>query len=130
MKTSAATWITIDLLLIGSLIFVSLINALSSLRQDGADVVIRILVHAGAKRDAIVKEHDQSLRVDIKAPPERGAANDALIRFFAKLFSKPVSDVEVRHGHISRNKVLVVRNCLCSDIVPIVMHNLRSTTKS
>ena len=105
-------------------------KSLSSLRQDGPDVVIRVLVHAGAKRNAIVKEHDHALRVDIKAAPERGAANDALIRFFATLFLKPVSDVEIRHGHVSRNKVLVIRSCLCSDIELIVIQNLRSVASS
>ena len=92
--------------------------------------MIRVHVHAGAKKNALVKEHDQALRVDIKAAPERGAANDALIRFFAKLFSKPVADIELRHGHGCRNKVLVVRNCLCADLVQIVIQNLRSPVTS
>lgn len=101
-------------------------NPFSSLWQDGPDVVIRVHVHAGAKQDALVREHDQALRVDIKAAPERGAANKALIRFFAKLFLKGVDNVEVRHGHVCRTKLVVIRNCLCSDLVPIVIKNLRS----
>jgi len=102
---------------------------LSSLRQQGADAILRVLVHAGAKRDAIVREHGQALRVDVKAAPERGAANEALIRFFSHLFSKPLSEIEILHGHAAKNKVLVIRNCSCSDIETILMQHLRSTIK-
>jgi uncharacterized protein (TIGR00251 family) len=102
----------------------------SSFWQDGSDVKMRVNVHAGAKTDALVKEHDNALRVDIKEAPEGGAANAALIRFFAKLLGKPVADIEVKHGHVSRNKVLVIHNCAYSDIIPIVLKHLRSVAKS
>ena len=107
----------------------TLMNSFSSLWQDGPDVMIRVHVHAGAKRDAILSEHDHALRIDIKAAPERGAANNALVRFFAQLFGKAVADIEVRHGHVCRNKLLVIRNCLCADLAPIVIHNLRSSSR-
>lgn len=104
----------------------SVSECFSSLWQDGSDVVIRVRVRPGAKRDAIVKEHDQALRVDIKASPERGNANDALIRFFARLFSIPVAAVEIRHGHVSRNKRIVLHNCVCANIVPIIIQSMRN----
>lgn len=100
-------------------------ESFSFLWQDGPDVMIRVRVHPGAKRDAIIKEHDQSLRVDIKAPPERGSANEGLARFFAHLFSLPMASVEVRHGHTSRNKIVALRGCSHATIVPIIRETMR-----
>ena len=99
----------------------------SPLWQDGSDVMIRAIIHPGAKRDGIVGEHDRSLKIDIKAAPEHGEANESLIRFFAKLFLKSRSEVEVRYGHVSRKKLLAIHNCLCSDLLSIVQQHTRSS---
>jgi uncharacterized protein len=87
------------------------------LRQDGANVLLQIIVHPNARREAITGVHDQSVRIDIKGVPERGAANEAVIRFLSSVFSKPRSEIEIRHGHTSRRKLLVLYNCTACDIV-------------
>lgn len=95
--------------------------------QDGADTFVRVRVRAGAKQNRLVGIHNGSLKVEVKAAPERGAANEALVQFFSQLFSKPRNDVKVRHGHVSKDKLLVIHHCLCSDLVAVVEHHMGSS---
>lgn len=42
----------------------------------------------------------------VRAVPEKGAANDALIKLLAKALSIGKSDISVQSGHTARTKVL------------------------
>ena len=93
------------------------------LTQDGPDVLLSVLIRPNARRNAIVGIHDRCLRIDIHAAPERGEANDALIRFLADLLSMPRSEIDVRRGHTSRRKLLVLHNChACAIVATIAPH--------
>ena len=94
--------------------------------QDGPNVLLRVLVHAGAKRNRIIGIHDRALKMDIKAAPERGSANEALVQLCAHLFSKPCADIVIRHGHTSRNKLVLIRSCSTADLMEIIHHYLGS----
>lgn len=109
-------------------IFSSMDPSSSFLWQNGSDVMIRVRIRPGAGRDRLVKEHHQTICIDIKAAPERGAANEALLRFLSSLFKKPIADIDVKHGHTSRNKLLIVRNCLHSEIETIILDTLGRTS--
>ena len=91
------------------------------LTQDGSTVLLSVIVHPNARRDAISGIHDRCLRIDIKANPERGEANAAVIRFLADVLSKPRSEIDIRHGRASRRKLLVLYNCRVCDIVAVLV---------
>ena len=76
--------------------------------QDGADVVICFTVRPSAKKSKLVREHDNSIRVDIHATAERGKANDELLSFVSSIFHKPRADITLRHGHTSRKKIVSI----------------------
>jgi uncharacterized protein len=44
--------------------------------------------------------------VQIDAPPRDGEANEGVIKFFAKTLGVAKSDIELKSGHKSRNKVI------------------------
>jgi uncharacterized protein (TIGR00251 family) len=76
--------------------------------QDG-DVILRILVQPKAGKDEIVGPHGDELKVRIQAPPVEGAANQAVVKFFSKLFKVPKSHITILSGETSRHKRLRIQ---------------------
>ena len=54
-------------------------------RVAGDDLVVRVVVQPGARRPAVVGRHGDELRLRVAAPPERGRANDEVVRVVAAL---------------------------------------------
>ncbi len=69
---------------------------------------LKVRVSPGARGDAVVGWMEDVLRIRVKAPPERGKANDALLRFIASTLGLPAAQVTLRRGSGSRNKVLYI----------------------
>jgi uncharacterized protein (TIGR00251 family) len=88
--------------------------------QQGTDVGINVTVRPGARQDALRELRADSVRLDVKAPPEKGEANEGVVKFFARLFKKPLSDVSIRFGHTSRKKVVLIHNAVLSEILSLL----------
>ena len=67
-----------------------------------------IKVHPRARKNAIIGELGDALKVSLTSPPVDGRANQACIEFFAKLLKVPRSSVTIASGQASRNKVIRV----------------------
>lgn len=79
---------------------------------------VRFDVHVvpRASRSAVVGEHDGCLKVALDAPPVDGAANDALVRLFAKLLGVPRRAITLVRGQTSRRKTLAIVGVRAQDI--------------
>ncbi len=75
--------------------------------RDGCRVGLRVL--PGGSRDSIEGAFDGRLRVRVRAAPERGKANRAVIRLLGRCLDIPGSSLEIVAGHGSRDKVLQVQ---------------------
>lgn len=62
----------------------------------------------GAKRAAVVGRHGERWKVRVTAPPERGAANDAVVRLISDTLGVPARDVTIVSGHGRREKTVDV----------------------
>jgi hypothetical protein len=69
---------------------------------------IAIKVHPRAKRTAITGRLGEAYKLDLKAPPVDGKANEECIRFFAELAGVPRSAVRIVHGAAGRMKVVEI----------------------
>jgi uncharacterized protein len=67
-----------------------------------------VKVQPRAKKNAIVGELGDVLKVALTAPPIDGRANQACIEFFADLLNVPRSAITIVSGQSSRNKVIRV----------------------
>jgi uncharacterized protein (TIGR00251 family) len=70
--------------------------------EDGVVLTVRVQPRAG--RSGIGAPHGDELRVRVTAAPERGAANEALVRLLAYTLGCAPSRVEIVHGAGSRQK--------------------------
>ncbi len=69
---------------------------------------LRLRVSPGATRTELAGRHGDAWKVRVSAPPERGRANDAVIRLLADRLSLPRRDVSVVSGQASQDKIVVV----------------------
>jgi hypothetical protein len=73
-----------------------------------AGPIVRVRVRARAGRDEVIVE-DAVVRVFVRAAPERGKANEAVLRALAKRLGLPMSALELVKGETSRDKRILVR---------------------
>jgi uncharacterized protein (TIGR00251 family) len=69
--------------------------------------------------------HGDRLKIRLTAPPVGGAANDALIRFVARLARVPRSSVRIVAGGRSRSKTLLVESEDASSLAAVLHSVLR-----
>ncbi|QAR34219.1 DUF167 domain-containing protein [Geovibrio thiophilus] len=67
-----------------------------------------VYIQPGAKKSGYAGEFDGKAKIKVAAPPVEGAANDAVVRFFAKTLKLPKSAVRICAGGLSRHKTLEI----------------------
>jgi uncharacterized protein (TIGR00251 family) len=65
-------------------------------------------VQPRASRTEVVGLHGDALKIRVAAPPVDGAANEAIIRFFADRLGVPRSRVRLTKGASGRRKVVEI----------------------
>ncbi|MCS5587918.1 MAG: DUF167 family protein [Porticoccaceae bacterium] len=69
---------------------------------------MRCYIQPKASRDGIIGLHNGELKVRLTAPPVDGAANQCLIKFFAKQFGIAKTQIKILSGQSSRHKLLLL----------------------
>jgi uncharacterized protein len=72
------------------------------------DMKIAIKVKTNAKENAVQEGPGGELRVLVKAPPQEGRANEAVIEALAAHFKVPKSRVAIVGGFKSKNKIVEI----------------------
>jgi len=79
------------------------------LSTRGDALLLDVHVVPRASKTAIVGLHDGRVKVALDAPPVDGAANAALLCFFADALSLRLRDVSLLRGEKGRQKTLAIR---------------------
>ncbi|MEI6635283.1 MAG: DUF167 domain-containing protein [Planctomycetota bacterium] len=69
---------------------------------------LSLKVVPGSSRDKIVGWLGDSLKLKVKAPPEKGRANEAVVALLAERLGIDASSIAVVSGHSSHAKVVEV----------------------
>ena len=69
---------------------------------------LRLKVTPSASRDAVVGWQEDVLRVHVRAPAQRGKANEAVLRLLAAALGVDRRRLRIVRGETSRQKVLSV----------------------
>jgi uncharacterized protein (TIGR00251 family) len=67
-----------------------------------------VRVQPRAATTAVAGVYGDALKVRVAAPPVDGAANDALVEFFAEIFAVRLRDVSIVAGETSRSKIVEI----------------------
>jgi len=71
----------------------------------------------GAKRERIVGELGDALKVAVSKPPEAGAANRAVVDLLAAALGVPAGHVEIVRGHGHARKEVLVRRMTAKELL-------------
>jgi uncharacterized protein (TIGR00251 family) len=77
-----------------------------ALHETSSGITFAIKVQPRARRNAIVGEFGEALKIALTAAPVDGRANQACVEFFADLFDVSRSSITIVSGQSSRNKVI------------------------
>jgi uncharacterized protein (TIGR00251 family) len=83
---------------------------------QGDVVQFYVKVVPGASRDRIIGELGEALKVAVSRPPQRGAANDAVISLLAEALGVTRGSVSIVRGHTSPRKQIVVRGLTVAQV--------------
>ncbi len=78
------------------------------LQQINDGIIIKVKVIPKASSTAIVGWEGDELKIRLKAVPEKGEANNELIRFLATFFQQPKSRIKLIQGASSRHKKIMM----------------------
>ena len=87
-----------------------------AIHESPAGVTFAVKVHPRAKKNAIIGELGDALKLSLTSPPVEGRANDACIDFFAKLLKVPRSSVTIASGQTSRQKMIRVSGLSAEEV--------------
>ena len=77
------------------------------MNEEQAKLTIRI--HPGASKNMITGYCDGIFTIKITTRPEKGKANESLIKYLSKLLGIAKSRIEIQKGTTSRNKVISIQ---------------------
>ena len=84
--------------------------------KGDSGILLRIHAQPGASKTRIQGLHGDRLKVAVQAPPVEGAANEALIRFFADALGIPASRIHLVRGETSRQKTFFLTGISESEV--------------
>jgi uncharacterized protein YggU (UPF0235/DUF167 family) len=90
---------------------------------------LRVRVHPGSRVARIQSWQGDVLRVDVTEAPERGRANDAVIRLLAEALGVTKAEVSIRTGHASRDKRLDVAGLEADELRARIDRSLRESER-
>ena len=94
-----------------------MLNKTSFLRNSKAGTLIDLHVQPRASRDNITGLHGDRLKVQVKAPPSDGKANEACRRLLAKTLKIPKTSIALKAGQSSRQKTFLIEDISLQEIL-------------
>ena len=91
-----------------------------SVREQDNGVEVALHVQPRARRNEIVGVHNGALKVRLTAPPVEGAANQAVIKFFASLLNVPKRNIRIVAGLTSRQKTIRVESITAGQFLKVL----------
>lgn len=73
-------------------------------KWENGDLLLSLYVQPNAKKDEIIGEYGNNLKIRITALPADNKANKHLLKFLAKTFAVPNSRIELIKGKNQRTK--------------------------
>ena len=86
--------------------------------EDG--LVVSVKVQPNSSKDRMAGKYAGQIKISVTVAPEKGKANKAVIKLFAKWLGIKSSDIQIISGKTSRDKELFIRNITEEDLYTLV----------
>lgn len=94
------------------------------LRSTPEGVTVEVMIQPRASTPGIAGEHGGKLKIRVRSPPVEGRANAELIEWFAETLNLSRNRIEIQRGENSRTKLLLLRDCLLSEVEALLRGNI------
>ncbi len=81
-------------------------------KKTADGIVIPVKVQPGARKNCVVGEWGGRLKLQVAAPPDKGKANEAVVKLLAKSLGIQRSSVSIVSGETSRDKKVLVQGAV------------------
>ena len=96
------------------------------LRSSKQGVVLGVQVSPGASRSRILGEHDGRLKVAVSAAPQRGKANQAVLKLLAKTLKVKKAQLSIVGGETSHHKTVQVQGLTEGELLDSLEASMKS----
>jgi len=93
-----------------------------TVHAEGATLAVR--AQPGAKRNAVLGEQANALKVAVTAPPEDGRANAAITELLREWLGVKRSQVDLIGGKANRNKTFLIRGVSAAELTALITSKL------
>jgi uncharacterized protein (TIGR00251 family) len=90
---------------------------------------VQVKVTPGSSRTKLLGLHGESLKIAVAAPPEKGKANVALIKFLAEITNLSKQQITLASGETNPEKVLVLSGINPQSCIELFKAQLESKKK-
>ena len=87
--------------------------------------ILNIRLQPGSSKNTITGHTDGVLHIKITTRPEKGKANESLIKYLSNLLGIPKSRIEIQKGTTSRNKILLIDGLSTEEISSILCSQIK-----
>jgi len=91
--------------------------------QDN-ELLLKVRAVPGSRKDRILGVHGDALRISVRAPPQRGKANAALLEVMAGWLGLRRSEVSIHRGESSRDKWIRIESLSRDELVQRLLDRL------
>ena len=91
-----------------------------NIQQVDNDAVFQVKIVASSSRTAVAGQLDGMLKIKVAAPPEKGKANQAIIKFLAEKLGVKKKQVVIASGLTSTIKQIQISDTTTSDIEKLI----------
>jgi len=89
------------------------------MNEDYARLNIR--VQPGASKNMISGYTDGVFNIKIRARPDKGKANESLVKYLSDLLGTAKSNISIQRGVTSRNKLVLIQGISTSNAVSLLV---------
>jgi len=86
------------------------------LRQERDGVSLKVHLTPRSAKESVGGLHGDALQIKVKAPPVKGRANEALIKFLSRRLGLPRNKLTLRAGSTSRTKILHIESMSIAEV--------------
>lgn len=79
--------------------------------QKNNDIYLFVKVSPGAKKSRFISKEEDFVKIAVKAPPQKGEANEALIWYLSTSLKIAKSKISIYQGFTSKLKTVIIKDC-------------------
>ena len=89
--------------------------------MDKNHAKLNIRVQPGASKKMITGYTDGVLNIKISTRPEKGKANESLIKYLSDLLGVAKSNITIQKGAASRNKLIIIQGISTTNAISLLV---------